>query len=96
MFGPYVVVTSGKHTKINGSYRFGPEESAPITIGSGSWIGSHTTITCGASIGKSCVIGCNAAVTRGSIPDNALAVGVPAVVKRIDKDLAFDSLPDIH
>jgi maltose O-acetyltransferase len=86
MFGPYVVVTSGKHTKVNGSYRYGPEEKAPITIGSGTWIGAHATITAGAAIGKGCVIGCNAAVTRGIIPDNAFAAGVPAIVKRLDKN----------
>jgi maltose O-acetyltransferase len=86
MFGPYVVVTAGKHTKADASYRFAPEERAPIKIGSGTWVGAHTTIAGGALIGSGCVIGCNAAVTRGIIPDNALAVGVPAVVKRIEKD----------
>lgn len=84
MFGPYVVVTSAKHTKVNGSYRYGPEEKASITIGSGTWIGAHTTITGGATVGCGCVIGCNAAVTRGIIPDNAFAAGVPAVVKVIE------------
>jgi maltose O-acetyltransferase len=90
MFGPYVVVTSGNHTKVNGSYRFGPEEKEPIKIGAGTWIGSNTTITAGATIGCGCVIGCNAAVTRGKIPDNAFAAGVPAVIKRIDQDLPID------
>ena len=84
MFGPYVVVTSGKHTKVHGSYRHGPEEKAAITIGTGTWIGAHTTIVGGANIGKGCVIGCNAAVTRGNIPDNAFAAGVPAKVKQIE------------
>jgi maltose O-acetyltransferase len=90
MLSPYVVITSGKHTKVQGSYRYGPEEIVPITIGSGTWIGAHTTIAGGANIGRGCVIGCNAAVIRGSIPDNAFAAGVPAVVKRIDRDSSFD------
>jgi maltose O-acetyltransferase len=90
MFGPYVVVSSAKHTKVQGSYRRGPEEAIPIAIGSGTWIGAHTTIAGGATIGRGCVIGCNAAVTRGDIPDNAFAAGVPAVVKKIDQDLPFD------
>jgi maltose O-acetyltransferase len=89
MLSPYVVVTSAKHTKVQGSYRYGPEEIAPITIGEGTWIGAHTTIAGGANIGKGCVIGCNAAVIRGSIPDNAFAAGVPAVVKSIDEDKPF-------
>ena len=90
MLSPYVVVTSGKHTKKNGSYQFNPESPSPITIGEGSWIGAHTTIVAGAHIGKGCVIGSNAAVIRGNIPDNAFAAGVPAVVKRIDKDSLID------
>lgn len=86
MFGPNVVVTSGKHTKLQGSYRFGPEEKAPIKIGYGSWIGANTTIVAGATIGNGCVIGCNAAVTQGVIPDNAFAAGVPAIIKSINND----------
>jgi maltose O-acetyltransferase len=91
MFGPYVVVTAGKHTKVNGSYRYGLQERVPITIGSGTWIGAHTTVAGGATIGRGCVIGCNSAVIRGSIPDNAFAAGVPAIVKRIDQDSPFES-----
>jgi len=90
MFGPYVVVTSGSHTKVHSSYRFGPEEKAPVKIGSGTWIGANTTITAGATIGVGCVIGCNAAVTRGTIPDNAFAAGVPATVKKTEKETSLD------
>jgi maltose O-acetyltransferase len=85
MFGPYVVVSAGKHTKENGSFRYGIQERMPITIGSGTWIGAHTTVAGGANVGSGCVIGCNSAVTSGTIPDNAFAAGVPAVVKRIDQ-----------
>ena len=93
MFGPYVVVTSGKHTKAHGSYRFGPEEKEPVKIGSGTWIGANTTVAAGATIGIGCVIGCNAAVTRGTIPDNAFAAGVPATVKKTEKDSLIDTPP---
>ena len=84
MFGPYVVVTSGKHTKVDGSYRFGPEAKAPIKIGSGTWVGANTTIASGVSIGRGCMIGCNTAVIKGNIPDNSFAAGCPAVIKRTD------------
>jgi maltose O-acetyltransferase len=94
MFGPYVVVSAGKHTKLKGSYRYGLQEKAPITIGSGTWIGAHTTVAGGAKIGSGCVIGCNAAVTRGIIPDNSFAGGVPAVIKSIDQE-AFLESPNI-
>jgi len=84
LFGPYVVISSGNHTKEKGSYRYGAAQNAPIRIGFGSWIGAHATILGGAVIGKGCLIGSNAAVVRGVIPDNAFAAGVPAVVKKID------------
>jgi acetyltransferase-like isoleucine patch superfamily enzyme len=86
LFGPYVVLSSGNHTKYQGSYRYGKGEEVPIKIGSGSWIGAHTTVLGGATIGRGCVIGSNAAVARGIIPDNAFAAGVPAIVKRVDTE----------
>lgn len=81
LFGPYVVVSAANHKKAQGSYRFGPTDMPSISIGSGTWIGTHSTILGGAVIGKGCVIGSNAAVTRGIIPDDSFAAGVPAVVK---------------
>lgn len=87
LFGPYVVLSSGNHTRDHGSYRFSTGEKAPIEIGSGTWIGAHATVLAGAKIGKGCVVGSNAAVIRGSIPDNSFAAGVPAVVKRTDMDV---------
>lgn len=81
IFGPYVVVSAGNHTKYQGSYRYGVVTKSPIEIGSGTWVGAHVTVLGGAMIGKGCVIGSNAAVPRGSIPDNSFAAGVPAVVK---------------
>lgn len=86
MFGPYVVLSAANHTKNLGSYRYGPIEKPPITIGFGTWIGAHTTVLGGATIGKGCVIGSNAAVVRGEIPDNSFAAGVPAIVKSIDEN----------
>ena len=56
---------------------------APVTIGSGTWIGQNAAIL-GASVGKNCVIATNAVVTR-DIPDYCIAAGVPArIIKRLD------------
>jgi len=33
MLGPYVVVVSGDHTQVDGSYRYGPSRQAPIFLG---------------------------------------------------------------
>lgn len=83
MFGPYCVVSAGNHTRVNGSFRFGPAETLPIRIGRGSWIGANSTVLGGCEIGSGCLIGSNSSVPRGIIPDNSLVVGVPGKVKKL-------------
>jgi acetyltransferase-like isoleucine patch superfamily enzyme len=53
------------------------EGAKPVTIKKGARIGINVTILPGVTIGRSAVIGAGAVVTK-DIPDNALAVGVPA------------------
>lgn len=50
-----------------------------VTIGDNVWFGENVTVCKGVSIGNNCIIGTGAIVTR-SIPDNSVAVGVPARV----------------
>jgi acetyltransferase-like isoleucine patch superfamily enzyme len=52
-----------------------------IQIGDHVWISAHVQILKGASIGKGCVIGAGAIVTH-RLPNNCVAVGVPARVVR--------------
>jgi len=54
----------------------------PVEIGDGSWLGMGVIVVDGVKIGKGCVVAAGAVVTR-SLPDYAVAAGVPAVVKRI-------------
>ncbi|MHB8974339.1 MAG: acyltransferase [Pirellulaceae bacterium] len=58
-----------------------------ITIGQDSWIGDRAVVL--ANVGRHCVIGAGAVVTK-SIPDYAVAVGVPAKVVR------FRNVPDVQ
>ena len=51
----------------------------PIIIGNNVHIGTNAIIMPGVTIGNNCVIGCGAIVTK-NIPDNSIAVGVPARV----------------
>lgn len=56
-------------------------KSKSIHIGNKVWIGNSVTILKGVRIGDNSVIGLNSVVTK-SIPNNCLAVGNPAKVKK--------------
>ncbi len=53
----------------------------PLTIGANCWIGARVTVLDAACVGAHCVIGAGAVVNK-PVPDNSLAVGVPARVIR--------------
>ena len=55
---------------------------SPVVIGRDSWIGCGVAVLRGSCIGSGAVIGANA-VVRGEIPQNAVAVGIPARVTRM-------------
>jgi acetyltransferase-like isoleucine patch superfamily enzyme len=56
-----------------------PLEDDPVKIGNDVWIGAGCSILPGVTIGNGAVIGARAVVTK-DIPENAIAVGVPAKV----------------
>ena len=56
-----------------------PEKAQPVNIGSGSWLGTMTTVVAGAQIGEGAVIGAGSLVNC-PIPPLAIAVGRPAKV----------------
>lgn len=57
-----------------------------IIIDDDAWLGVGVIVLAGVKIGKGAVIGAGSVVTK-SIPDNALAVGVPACVVRLRGEL---------
>jgi acetyltransferase-like isoleucine patch superfamily enzyme len=55
---------------------------SPVSIGEDSWIGRGVAVLRGACIEAGAIIGANA-VVRGKIPQDGIAVGIPAQVIRI-------------
>jgi acetyltransferase-like isoleucine patch superfamily enzyme len=52
-------------------------ERAPISIGSGCWIGAKVTVLAGVTVGDGAVIGAGSVVVK-DVPPNAVVVGNPA------------------
>lgn len=74
--GPMCVLATSKHKFIDGKVT-SIGINGPITIGDGSWLASHVTITDNVKIGKGNMVAANAVVTS-STEDNCLYAGVPA------------------
>ena len=53
-------------------------EDKEIHIGKNTWLGMNVTVLKGCTIGANVVIGANSVVTK-NIPDNSVAVGIPAM-----------------
>jgi acetyltransferase-like isoleucine patch superfamily enzyme len=72
------------------------ELTAPISIGNDVYIGLNATILPGVRIGNRVIIGAGSIVAK-DIPDNSVAVGVPArVVKTVDEYLANAKVRSLH
>lgn len=83
LLGSQISVTNGARQhgieRLDIPVREQPGEWPRVTIGEDSWIGDRAVVM--ANVGKHCVIGAGAVVME-SIPDYAIAVGVPAKVVR--------------
>lgn len=88
LFGPYYVIVSSSHTRVNGSFRFGLPALAAIRIGKGTWLGAHVVVAAGAYIGSGTLVAAGAVVT-GRLEDNVLAAGLPAKPVRALNDLSL-------
>ena len=72
------------------------EITKPINVGNDVYIGNNVIILPGVTIGNNVVIGAGAVVTK-DIPDNSVAVGVPArVIKTADEYLEKLKRESLH
>jgi len=82
IIGPNLLINAENHVFENAEVliRQQGETRKGIQIGKNCWIGGNVIILDGVSVGDNCVIGAGSVVTR-NIPENTIAVGVPAKVK---------------
>ena len=72
------------------------EITKPITIGNDVYLGNNVLVLPGVHIGNNVVVGAGAIVTR-DIPDNSVAVGIPArLIKTPDEYLAKIEKESLH
>ena len=81
LIGPHCQFYTPQHPMDYVERREEKETAYPITIGEDCWLGGNVVVCPGVTIGNRCIIAAGSAVTK-DIPDDSLAAGVPAVVKR--------------
>lgn len=79
--GPFCGFYTASHPMDYASRNKGLEKALPITVGDNCWFGANVSVMPGVTIGSGCVIAAGSVVTK-DLPDNCLAAGVPAEVKR--------------
>jgi serine acetyltransferase len=81
--GPNVYITSTNHSYHDTARAIGEQwpNSAPVHIGTGSWLGVNSVVLPGARLGRNVVVAAGA-VVRGTVPDHAVVAGAPARIVR--------------
>ena len=81
LIGPNCQLYTPQHPKDYVLRREDKETAYPVTIGDDCWLGGGVIVCPGVTIGHRCIIAAGSVVTR-DIPDDSLAAGNPAVVKK--------------
>lgn len=79
--GPYCGFYTSTHPMDYVSRNKGLEKALAITVGDNCWFGANVSVMPGVHIGNGCVIAAGSVVTH-DLPDNSMAAGVPAEVKK--------------
>ena len=79
--GPFTGFYTATHPTDYARRNAGLEWAKPITVGDNCWFGANCSVMPGVTIGSGCVIAAGSVITE-DIPDNCMAAGVPAVVKK--------------
>lgn len=79
--GPFCGFYTAPHPLKAKDRNLGLEKALPIVVGDNCWFGANVSVLQGVTIGSGCVIAAGSVVTE-DLPDNVVAAGVPAVVKK--------------
>lgn len=79
--GPFCGFYTASHPLKAKDRNLGLEKALPIVVGDNCWFGANVSVLQGVTIGSGCVIAAGSVVTE-DLPDNVVAAGVPAVVKK--------------
>lgn len=79
--GPGCQLVTPQHPIDYAARRGTCETSYPIEVGDDTWLGAGVIVCPGVKIGKRCIIAAGSVVIR-DIPDDSMAAGNPAVVKK--------------
>jgi maltose O-acetyltransferase len=84
--GHEVMLMTETHNIGDASRRAAELTAAPITIGTGAWLGTRCTVLPGVTVGEGSVVAAGAVVTK-DVPPNVLVGGVPArVIRPLDAE----------
>lgn len=79
--GPFCGFYTASHPLQFSERNKGLEKAQPISVGDNCWFGAGVSVMPGVTIGSGCVIAAGSVVTK-DLPDNSVAAGVPAQVKK--------------
>ena len=80
--GPFCGFYTANHPLDYVNRNRGLERALPIRVGDNCWFGANVSVMPGVTIGGGCVIAAGSVVTH-DLPENCLAAGVPATVKKV-------------
>lgn len=78
LIGPNCVISSGNHTRIENSFRYGKSEEEEIQIKKGSWISGNCSILAGSILPECSVLAAGAVLNSKNELPNSIYGGIPA------------------
>jgi acetyltransferase-like isoleucine patch superfamily enzyme len=85
-FGPEVFVTASDYGLLpDQPIAYQERQERDVVIGDDVWLGARAFIGAGVTIGSGCVVSAGSVVTK-SLPENSVAVGIPARIVRRRED----------